>query len=247
MDPRITHIAIAQNYRVSVVLTTVDDHPCIEIVEFNAWPDFMAWLYDPTADVKEPLKKPIVHQKISGRAISMVAGANTFVILTESGEVFTWGDSRHLKSLARVPSAKSPANEPGLVEHLAGIAISKIQAGGWLFGALSRERDLYLWGNGRPGTSEQFPYLPEEDDGDVKLVGHEVADNVADFAIGNAHIVLIGNEGIYGIGENHNGQLGLGQEIGWVSEWTRLEIPEAHEYTNVLCGPYSTLITASRS
>jgi alpha-tubulin suppressor-like RCC1 family protein len=244
---RIAHIAIAQNNRVSIVLATADDLPCIEIVEFSAWLDFIAWLTDPTGNVKEPLKKPIIHQKIPGRAISMVAGANAFVILTESGDVFTWGDSRHPKSLARVPNVNSPANEPSLIEHLAGIAISKIQAGGWLFGALSRESDLYLWGSGRPGTGERIPYLPEEEDGDVKLVEHKGAENVTDFAIGSSHVVLIGSEGIYGIGENHNGQLGLGQEVGSVSEWTKLEIPQTTLYTNVSCGPYSTLIAASRS
>ena len=241
---QISHIAIAQNCRVCVVLESTDGPPYIEVIEFRSWANVIAWYDVHTVSMVEQFERPITHPKLPGHAVDMKAGANAFVLLIDSGDVFTWGDSRYPKSLARVSSTDPPSNKPSIVEHLAGIPISKIQASGWLFGALSHEKDLYLWGSDRPGTTEQISYLPSDEDGDVKLVEHSVAENVADFAIGSGHIVLNGDEGIYGVGENHNGQLGLGQEIQGVPEWTKLNIPMKFDCIELVCGPHSTLITA---
>lgn len=38
---------------------------------------------------------------VPGRAKQLVAFATGFVLLTETGEVFTWGDARHERCLGR--------------------------------------------------------------------------------------------------------------------------------------------------
>ncbi len=95
----------------------------------------------------------------------LVAGATSFTALLRDPpmhSVHTWGDARHNhlgRVLARSPAADndspsastaSTASTPHIVDHLAGIPVAKVAAGGWLTAALAASQDLYVWG-GRPG------------------------------------------------------------------------------------------------
>ncbi|KAI9860804.1 MAG: hypothetical protein M1830_006217, partial [Pleopsidium flavum] len=75
----------------------------------------------------------------------LLSSASTFVALLPTGEIYTWGDPRH-QHLGRTPTLSTPAQEPGHVTALGGIAIRKIASAGWMTGAVSRDGDLYVWG-----------------------------------------------------------------------------------------------------
>jgi alpha-tubulin suppressor-like RCC1 family protein len=189
---------------------------------------------------------------VPDRVKSLVAGATSFALLTEEGEVYSWGDPRYSRCLARTPSAEFPAEKPALVEVLGGIPISKIDTSGWMFGALSKEQDLYLWGSTKPGSNDDKGTrdLLGNGEEEIKLVEIEGVESVSDFGIGDGFIVVLAERGdIWVKGENENGQLGIGEGSKVVSEWTivdRAQVGDAN-VVDVIVGELCTfLITSSR-
>ena len=137
----------------------------------------------------------------------LVAYETGFAALTQTGDVYTWGDERYSACLGREVLPYSPADEPSIVTALQDLPtgpISKIDAGGYVLAALTTGNDLYIWG-GHPGrkavpadiTDEPTPVDIEEND-------------IVDVAVGETHIIALTTNGdVFVIGENGNGQLGL--------------------------------------
>lgn len=242
--PLISHIAYADNTRVSVVLKADHDHHNICVLEFKSDVDLISW-YDGCSNHTSINNPNLNHFTIPGRATHLVAGATSFALLNDSGEVFTWGDPRYPKSLARVLSAETPAEVPCLVDYLAGIPIAKVDAQGWLFGALTRDKDLYLWGSTGPGACPHIPDLPDLGD-DMKLVEHEAAEYVHDFGIGRRSVLMLVGDGVYGVGDNRSGQLGAGMGKDWVMEWTKPDMPNSGPFVALHCGPETSFAIAQR-
>lgn len=207
----------------------------IHVLEFESWGAFEVWFADPSSSSKEDKdgtgtdEKTHTHHMLPGRAATLLAGATCFILLTEEGGVFSWGDGRHSRCLGRTPDSKCPSNEPYLVSALGGIHISKIDGVGWMFGALSRDGDLYLWGRAKPGVEADMSGLLGDGQEEVKLLEGEEFENVLDFAVGNGHVVVNVADGVFAVGGNRNGQLGVGHdEDDFVHEWTKIRsFPEA--------------------
>lgn len=73
--------------------------------------------------------------------------------------------------------------------------------------------------------------------------------DVEDIALGDSHAIALTTDGcVYIIGENTNGQLGLGKEMAVVDSWTKVEFQAAAgwEVVGVEAGPRSSFITTSR-
>ncbi|KAL2352071.1 regulator of chromosome condensation 1/beta-lactamase-inhibitor protein II [Cryomyces antarcticus] len=165
------------------------------ISEFSSFDDFVQW-YDRPAD-----SYPTAHYMLHGRAKQLIANETSFTLLTETGEVYTWGDARH-RSLGRTPTAHMPAEKPGVVDALGGLKIGKIVSGGWMGAALAEGGSLYLWGTTTPGTADAINALPSGDE-EVALVdipaslgmhGEEADDfEVLDVGVGDGHIVAVGS------------------------------------------------------
>lgn len=112
--------------------------------------------------------------------------------------------------LARTPSLEKPANTLLPIPFLDGIPIEKIVNCGWLGAALSKHRDLYIWG-GRIGESQLISALPDSGE-EVRLVDIGDGADVADVAVGTNHILALTASGdLWGCGNNEHGQLGLGE------------------------------------
>lgn len=64
--------------------------------------------------------------------------------------------------------------------------------------------------------------------GPIPVVVDEDAD-VADVAVGESHLIVLTDRGdVFVIGENTNGQLGLGKDSSAsVGSWTRVELPQS--------------------
>lgn len=192
-------------------------------------------------------------EQVVGSPKSMVAGATNLALLTNQGAVYTWGDSRYSNCLGRDGDAENPA----IVEELLGVRISKIDASGWVFGALSAYHDrIYLWGDGPPGY-ERSNTLTEFLAGreGAQLEGKRmtflewVGEHIKDFGIGNGFMVVLTEAGgLWVTGENQNGQLGLGTIADDVKTWTRVDGAQfAHaNITGVTVGPLSTFLIISK-
>ncbi|QSZ33092.1 hypothetical protein DSL72_002677 [Monilinia vaccinii-corymbosi] len=192
----------------SFTTTTLTQYPSLHTYLSKTTPDFI-------------LPLPNITQ--------LVSNTTTFTALTHSGSVYTWGDERYPTRLGREPSPSNPASKPALLSFLTSLPtgpIHKLSSSGPLTGALTTGHDLYIW-----GTTDAPSIIPElsssrpSDNYDPIPLDINGAD-ILDFGIGENHMLVLTTEGeIYVIGENGNGQLGLGEEEnGRCEEWRRVDL-----------------------
>ncbi|KAM5523161.1 hypothetical protein FOXYSP1_13504 [Fusarium oxysporum f. sp. phaseoli] len=165
-----------------------------------------------------------------------------FIIFLEDETVLSCGHSDRVIS---------PANEPGIIQDLSdlGEPIKKIAAAGYTAAALTESGGLYLWGMAAPGSQSQhnvfqdISELPNyfEVDGDK---------DVQDIGIGESHAIALTTDGcIYVIGNNTNGQIGLGKDAqDPVSSWSKVDFtpPEGWAIVAVEAGPRSSFIVTKK-
>lgn len=74
--------------------------------------------------------------------------------------------------------------------------------------------------------------------------------DVVDVALGEAHAIALTLDGlIYVIGENGNGQLGLGKEVERAETWMRVPFlaADGYEIVGVAAGPRASFILTAKS
>jgi len=242
--PRISTLAIAGNGKVALTFKQAPNGQLTHVAEFASFDNFTRWHNDPSNFDNYPA----AHHILPGRPKQLLANGGNFILLMESGEVYTWGDPR-FRTLARpIAGADStPAEKPGLVEALGGLKIESVQCGpgvGWLASALSEDGALYLWGTTMPGEDGALGCLREAGPGEVALVeilpepGAEPADIVS-ASVGRNHVAVVTDAGhLFVVGDNGNGQLGLGKKQPFAEEWARVK--SLDNISRVVCGPKST-------
>jgi len=117
--------------------------------------------------------------------------------------------------------------------------VARIAGGGYTLAALTAGDDLYCWG-GHPGqpavldiSGEPAPVVVEEHD-------------ISGVAVGSAHVVVLTTGGdVFAVGDNGNGQLGLGREVRTATSWTKVDVPlrDGQRVLSVAAGPRSSLLT----
>ena len=180
-----------------------------------SWVEVMQW--DGRGTVKRVRSSPC-----PGEIHSLGAGSTSVVALTVAGQFFTAGSPLQASMLARSPTKSNPASELSSVDALNGIRIVKVCMSEWLAGALSADRDLYVWG-GRGGGGLKIDSLPSDQE-DVRLVDIAGGVDIVDFAIGMGHILVLTDNGeLWGCGDNEYGQLGLGHALdSFVRDWIKV-------------------------
>ncbi len=190
----------------------------------------------------------------------LISNANTFTALLSTGSIYTWGDPRH-QILGRTLTSDTTAGEPGLVTALDGVPISKIASGGWMTGAVSRDRDLYVWGRSAPGGQggKKIRCLPgavrtpsnedeqekQQKESEVALVDIEDGVDVVDVGVGAGHMLALTGDGrVFGVGENENGQLGVGDGDRYLEDWVEVDLglEEGRTVVGVECGYWSSFV-----
>ena len=247
--PPISNLALAGNERVAATFKQAPDARLTHIAEFVSFDKFKKWHSDPSNAENYPTE----HHMLPGRPKQLLANGANFILLMEEGEVYTWGDPR-FRTLARPISGADavPADKPGIVEALGGLNIASIQCGpgvGWLASALSEDGALYLWGTPMPGEDGVIRCLSDAGPGEVALVeilpetNAEPVDIIS-AAIGRNHVSVATEGGhLFVVGDNGNGQLGLGRETAFVDEWT--QVPSLHNLRRVVAGPKATFVLSS--
>ncbi|KAK5696332.1 hypothetical protein LTR17_024304 [Elasticomyces elasticus] len=226
-SPSIALIALAGTGRIALTFKQAPNGNLCHIAEFNTIDRFLAWYSDPSDSDCYPDR----HHMLPGRPAQLLANTASFILLLESGEVYSWGDPRH-QSLGRAIHGEGAkkADEPGIVEALGGLKITKIASGGWMSAAISEDGALYLWGAA----------------GEVALVellasAHDEPLDVIDFAIGDAHVAVATTDGrLFVVGDNKDGQLGLDSAEDFIEDWT--EARGLSDVQRVVCGPRSTYV-----
>lgn len=242
--PPISNLALAGNERVAVTFKQAPNARLTHIAEFTSFDNFKKWHADPSGTENYPAQ----HHMLPGRPKQLLANGANFILLMEDGEVYTWGDPR-FRTLARPIAGPDavPADKPGTVDALGGLKIASIQCGpgvGWLGSALSEDGAMYLWGTTTPGEDGVIQCLSEAGPGEVALVeitpemDAEPVDIIS-ASIGRNHVAVITDGGhLFVVGDNGNGQLGLGKERAFVEEWTR--VPALQDLQRVVAGPKAT-------
>jgi hypothetical protein len=253
--PRLSHIAITSAEKVAVAIKAGSNASTFHVMEFESVDNFEQWYMDPVQVIPTPR-----HFQLGGRLKQLKARATGFTILTEAGQVYTWGDARHSSALGRVPKDNNSAEQPELVEALGGITITKIGSGGWVSAALSDSNDAYIWGMGRPGghgkavSALSSGQESDASDQDVRLINID-DDNgepcdIQDIDVGDGHMALLTtSKRLLVCGEARNGQLGLGDTPGdFVEDWTEVQFhdrgPKQEDLIGVICGEKNTFVFA---
>lgn len=242
-SPRIAHLALTSAAKLALVFLASPAANLTHLLEFPSLATFEAWFRDPSGTAPQTTSSPSAapsstHHMVPGRSAQLAASATGFVLLQQDGSVYTWGDARYHASLGRVVSAAAPAERPGLLEALAGVPVGKVVAGGWLSAALSRDGDVYVWGMRGPGGEDVPEVLVAGEGEEARLVEVDGEGDVKDVGVGAGHVVVVAGEGrVFAVGENGNGQLGLGESApGFVKEWREVEELRGKNVVRVVCG-----------
>ncbi|TYZ64576.1 hypothetical protein PybrP1_001487 [[Pythium] brassicae (nom. inval.)] len=154
--------------------------------------------------------RPVLVDALQERRIVQIAcGSGHTVVLTEEGEVFTWGRGDD----GRLGHGDNGWKfVPRLVEELRGRNIRQVTCGSYHTAAVTVAGDLYTWGGGMYGklghgneTGHSTPFLVES------LKGLQVRQ----VACGSRHtVVLLENRDVYTWGDKENGVSGHGETEG---------------------------------
>lgn len=163
----------------------------------------------------------------------------------------------------------SPAQDPSPVPLLSQLPTGpvrhlSISPTSSLLACLTAGNDLYIWGDPRQlPPSLRTLFRADDDwhdynDGPVPVVitdtdGNEV-DCIVDVAVGTEHIIALTDQGeVYVIGQNCYGQLGLGEEIKWVTKWEKVPLSlddggggTKKEIKAVAAGPWASFLIVGK-
>ncbi|KAL4707133.1 hypothetical protein ACJJTC_018868 [Scirpophaga incertulas] len=192
-----------------------------------------------------------------GKVCDITCGYEHFMLLTDTGKVYTWGNGRRLQ-LGH--GSLDNLDTPTEVEALAGIKITKIRAGGWHCQVLSEFGDLYTWGwndTGQLGVRQPYTKGVLNTEGLksyplprlVDLVsenGEEIDVNIKDMSCGSRHsAILLEDNSVWTTGYNKYGQLGFSPDLHPTVNYFRRAI-HCKNGKKIKCGHWSTVIECNK-
>jgi alpha-tubulin suppressor-like RCC1 family protein len=165
-------------------------------------------------------KKPELNENLRNLFITDVkCGSNHSVILTKTGEVYSWGFNK--SGLTGYLSGGDYQITPIKINGFDGKKIKAISCGYWHSLALTECGRVYSWGNNKWGQLGI-----KKCDSSVKAKMVDISNGVVKISCGRFHSLLLTNDGqIYAFGRNNFGQLGQ-REAENRSDFIELNIAE---------------------
>jgi len=189
--------------------------------------------------------RPVLVDALRGKiVVEMSCGSSHTVCSTHEGEIWTWGDNKHLQlGLGNVAEIEQQCS-PVLVPSLVGIFISAISCGAGHTVAISSDGRVYAWGMGGQGQLGLGDEVAAAG-GTSTPLRVPLNDECAAVSAGIAHTCLLlqNNDGIIAFGYNNYGQLGLGEDAATcVASPVAVPLPSTKsKITHVSCGGAHTL------
>ncbi|XP_041693949.1 RCC1 domain-containing protein 1-like isoform X5 [Coregonus clupeaformis] len=214
-----------------------------------------------------PFYRPLSPQLL---AVSLALGTEHAVLLTASGDIYTWGSGSH-GQLGH--GDLSPQEEPRAMEALLGMPMSTVAAGGWHSVCTSAGGDLYVWGwneSGQLGLPSRAlrgeqqksqgtggaSTCKDQEEGSNEvfisiqafpaLVDVTQSCEVSKISCGSRHTAAVTSTGdLYTWGWGEYGQLGQGT-VSSSDEPRRVEFfkDQGLRVVDVVCGPWNTFVSA---
>lgn len=123
--------------------------------------------------------------------------------------------------------------------------------------AVSKEGELFIWGQSCPGTTDSLNIFKPGDDEDadlcVKCIELKIDNQEAKakhVAIGSGHVLVAaemvesGTSSVFAAGQGECGQLGLGGTPEFVEEFTEVKILSGKKVAQLRASGWSTWIVA---
>ncbi|XP_013980570.1 RCC1 domain-containing protein 1 isoform X1 [Salmo salar] len=218
-----------------------------------------------------PFYRPLSPQLL---AVSLALGTEHAVLLTASGDIYTWGSGSH-GQLGH--GDLSPQEEPRAMEALMGMPMSTVAAGGWHSVCTSvwstAGGDLYVWGwnesgqVGLPSRALRGEQQKSQDTGGASTCEDQEESNdevfisiqafpalvdvtksceVSKISCGSRHTAAVTSTGdLYTWGWGEYGQLGQGT-VNSSDEPRQVEFfkDQGLRVVDVVCGPWNTFVSA---
>ncbi|GLE06225.1 hypothetical protein PINS_up015467 [Pythium insidiosum] len=159
-----------------------------------------------TSDQHRPVLIDALHER---RVVQIACGSGHTVVLTDDGEVYTWGRGDD----GRLGHGDNGWKfVPRLVEELRGKNIRQVTCGSYHTAAVTVSGELFTWGGGMYG---KLGHGNETGHSTPCLVEALKAQPVRQVACGSRHtVVLLENKDVYTWGDKENGVSGHGDTDG---------------------------------
>jgi alpha-tubulin suppressor-like RCC1 family protein len=178
----------------------------------------------------------------TGTPVDVSAGLNTNAVVTDDGELWTWGFNRH--GQLGHSHGEDFTSEPARVEGLP--PVRDVEAGSGYMLALTAGGELFAWGNNALGQLGLGPDAPKVQP-QPAMVPLPNGVRLADVATGINQVVALTTDGrVFAWGSNRSGQAGGPADMRAVPAPVEVLIDEAERFTAVGVGNYTSFaITAS--
>ena len=186
------------------------------------------------------------------KIVDVVVSGQTFVALSRSGQLFTWGINNHGSlGVANEDIRIQPGTIQGLDSTGGSTRISQIAGGGSMIAAL-KGKQLYTWGSNRQGM---LGYIDNGDDSHashyamqclVETRDSSIFSDVKQVCCGEAHVVALTTQGtVYAWGDGQKGQLG-GNNLPYQASRLPVFVSISEPIRSIGCGHIGSLALSEK-
>lgn len=183
-----------------------------------------------------------IYSLVNENVCQITIGGAHVLCLTTSGKVYGWGGSWDGQIIANV---YGQLNNPKQIDFFNDKNIVQISAGDIYSLALTRDGNVYAWGNNYDGQLGLGHNTKEKA---IKIIDFFVDKNVAKIATGDSHSLALTKDGkVYSWGNNEWGQLGVGNKINQFSPRQINSLKKEKIVDIISAGAISVATTESRN
>ena len=174
---------------------------------------------------------------------TFLTGLHSYFAIDEDRKLWSWGLNqwnqlgRHLMRLDSEGDTK-----PRIIESLRNTRITQVAAFLNIATCVSEDSRLFIWGDCDELGLGSFS-IPSRFESPT-----EITDNfnspVLQVALGSAHLLVLCGDGLYAIGENESGQLGIGSKVDR-PEFVKVETLNDKYITKIQCGAFCSAALTS--